>query len=208
MDLLAYRSGRHQQCDGHQPGDRHPRPCPCRFLTPAASGSGTLILDDQADISPVTGTITASTLTWGGAEVTYGGLASLTIDAGSGGNTINVQSTSQTTATTLVVGTGDTVTASAGAGPIDVSVPGDFGGSILGSAATFGSVQIDGSLTAAGVVKVGTLGTFTLGGAMAGLLRGFGAGTNANPTIGEVTVGGNFSGTISAVTGAAWGRDP
>jgi virginiamycin B lyase len=74
--------------------------------------ASSLVIDDRADTSPATWTITSTTVTrqvqgqspttW-----TYGGIANLEIDTGSGGSIVNVLSTS--TATTIHDGGTDTV---------------------------------------------------------------------------------------------------
>lgn len=78
-------------------------------LTITGTGSDTLNTDDSGDAGSSTGTLTNSTLTglnMGASGITYTGIANLNISLGSHGNTFYVQSTSQTTLTTLNAGTG------------------------------------------------------------------------------------------------------
>ena len=72
-------------------------------------GTDTLDVDDTASTNSKTGLLTSTALTglgMGAGGIAYGGLQTLTISLGSGGNTINVESTYSTTVTTLNVGAG------------------------------------------------------------------------------------------------------
>jgi hypothetical protein len=84
------------------------------------------------------------------------------------------------------------------------TVLGNFSGSLL--APTLGTaaqpvqqVQIGDSLTAPARIKVNYLDSLSVGADLAGTVLGYGNGGSQNqPTIGTVTVGGNFNGTITA----------
>ncbi len=78
-------------------------------LTITGTGNDTLNTDDSGDAGSSTGTLTSDTLnglTMGGSGIAYTGIANLNIYLGSHGNTFYVQSTSQTTLTTLNDGSG------------------------------------------------------------------------------------------------------
>jgi len=84
------------------------------------------------------------------------------------------------------------------------TIPGNFTGSLL--APTLGTaaqpiqqIQIGGSMMAGSKIKVSYLGSLAVGGDLAGIVNGYGnSGSQSQPAIGTVTVGGNFSGTITA----------
>src|SRR5580698_6220230 len=78
-------------------------------LAITGTGNDTLNTDDSGDAGISTGTLTSSTLNglgMGGSGITYTGIANLNIYLGSHGNTFFVQSTAQTTVTTLNTGAG------------------------------------------------------------------------------------------------------
>jgi hypothetical protein len=83
-------------------------------------------------------------------------------------------------------------------------VTGNLSGSLLAPALgtaeqPIQQIKVGGSVTASGKIKVGYLGTLTVGGDLAGTVDGYGnSGTQAQPTICTVTVGGNFTGTLTA----------
>jgi acrosin len=72
------------------------------------TGSGTdiLNLNDEGDASPATVLLTSTGFTGVGAGITYSGAAALNIKLGSGGNTLDVDSTPSGTATSINLGTG------------------------------------------------------------------------------------------------------
>jgi hypothetical protein len=85
------------------------------------------------------------------------------------------------------------------------SVGGNFGGQIdasaLGTATTpIQQVQIGGSVGAESTIKVNYLNTLSIGGDLAGMVKGFGnSGIQSQPTFGTVTVGGTIASTGSIV---------
>jgi hypothetical protein len=84
------------------------------------------------------------------------------------------------------------------------TVPGNFSGSLLasglGTATTpIQQIQIGGTMAAGAKIKVNYLSSLSVAGDLAGTVNGYGnSGSQSQPTIGPVTIGGNFSGTITA----------
>jgi hypothetical protein len=81
-------------------------------VTVTGAPGDALVVNDQGTAAAQTYTITGTTLTWaGGPTVTYGGVWSLTVNGGSGGNHFNVEGTDPSVAlgTTLNAGTGGDV---------------------------------------------------------------------------------------------------
>jgi hypothetical protein len=187
-------------------------------LIVTGSGSDTLNADDTGDTTTSqSGTLTATTLTglgmglsMGPSGITYSGLKALNINLGSGGNqfTINVSSGANLPATTTING-----------GPsksnndhLNATWAGDFNGTLNLLAFEFStinvtnnfngmmsdtlpgyvqSVTIGGSLTASGVLTVGSLDSMTIQGDLAGQLNVLG-------TLKTLTVHGGTPGTVVA----------
>jgi hypothetical protein len=84
------------------------------------------------------------------------------------------------------------------------NIPGNFSGSLfaqsLGTAAQpIDHVQIGGSMTAGAKLKVDYLSTLSVAGDLAGTVYGYGnSGSQSQPTINTITIGGNFTGNITA----------
>ncbi|OYV94976.1 MAG: hypothetical protein B7Z73_02600, partial [Planctomycetia bacterium 21-64-5] len=81
-------------------------------------GTTALTLDDSGDTTPQTVLVTSAQVSGfnGAATLTYSGASQLTIDGGSGGNTVNIQSTSSATVYHVNTGSGnDTVNVSSDA---------------------------------------------------------------------------------------------
>jgi hypothetical protein len=83
------------------------------------------------------------------------------------------------------------------------TVPGNFNGQLLASTlgtatAPISQIQIGGTVTAAAKIKLNYLSSLSLGGDLAGTVKGFGnSGSQSQPTIGTITVGGNIASTGS-----------
>jgi hypothetical protein len=83
------------------------------------------------------------------------------------------------------------------------SVPGNFSGQLLAptlgtAAAPVQQVQIGGAMTAGAKITVDYLDSLSAGGDLAGTVKGFGnSGSQSQPTVGTVTVGGNVTSTGS-----------
>src|SRR5204863_137757 len=92
------------------------------------SGSDAMNVDDTGSAGSKTGTLTSTALTglnMGGSGIIYGGLSSLNISLGSGGNTFTIASTNDGTVTTLNSGSAnDTVNVQANAGVTNVNAQG------------------------------------------------------------------------------------
>jgi hypothetical protein len=73
---------------------------------------GFLEIDDQADGAARTFTVKATKISWDGETLSYTELGGITINAGSGGNNFDVQSTDATAAVTIVGGGEDTLAGS------------------------------------------------------------------------------------------------
>ncbi len=97
-------------------------------LTIKGNGSDTLNADATGNTAAKTGTLTATTLTglsMGASGITYGGIANLNIDLGSGGNTFLISNTAANTSTFLNSGKGaDTVNVNATTGSTTVNTGG------------------------------------------------------------------------------------
>ena len=97
-------------------------------LTITGNNSDTLNADATGNTAAKTGTLTATTLTglsMGSSGITYGGIANLNINLGSGGNTFLISNTAAGTNTFLNSGTGaDTVNVNATTGPTIVNTGG------------------------------------------------------------------------------------
>jgi N-acetylneuraminic acid mutarotase len=87
---------------------------------------------------------------------------------------------------------------------VSMHILGDMSGSLLASTegtATnpIGPFTIDGSIDAGARIKVNYLSSLSVGGDLAGVVYGYGnSGSQSQPTIGPITIGGNFTGTITA----------
>ena len=90
------------------------------------SSAAIVAINDSADLTPATVTVTSSTVTGASpAPITYGGAGSLTVSLGAGGNTVGIASTFATTSTVINSGAGaDLVTLTADAGPTTVNSQG------------------------------------------------------------------------------------
>jgi len=120
----------------------------------------------------------------------------LTLDGGGGNNTF----------TGSFAGNYDQTLALGGFSSATLIVQGDFGGSFLAPAVGTSTkpmqqIQVSGSVTPSAKIKVNYLSVLSVGGDLAGTVKGFGdSGNQGRPTIGSVSVGGNFaaSGSITA----------
>jgi hypothetical protein len=153
-------------------------------------GNGLLDLEDASDVTAQSFTVTDTTVSWGGPTLSYAGLAGLTIEGGSGGNTFNIASTSATAAATFVGGSGgDTFRFADGA---------SLGGSIVGG----GNATLDYSAYTTSVVVDLQTGLATgVGGTVSGILAVVGgSGTPAGAGIYNLLIssGGN---TLTGGTG-------
>jgi hypothetical protein len=181
---------------------------PLEVSTGAESlGTGTVVVDDSGD--PNARQVTYQTTDFGPTELSglagptanptpvylnLGATASVSLLGGSGTNALTATFPGDFTQSWNVSGFASS----------SFSVPGNFGGSLfaqaLGTAAQpIQQIQIGGSMTAAAKVKVNDLSTLSVGGDLAGTVYGYGnSGSPSRPTIGTVTIGGSFSGTITA----------
>jgi streptogramin lyase len=132
-----------------------------------ASGGATMVVDDSADPTPRTFTLSPTTITGlSPAAITYSGVANLTVDGGYGGNLIGVTNTAAGTTTTLNSGNGvDTVYVRATTGPLTVNTQqsnigpgfGGFEAVIVGQPTALGFTLdgIQGALTVNRVARPG-----------------------------------------------------
>ena len=121
-------------------------------LTVTGAGSDTLIVDDSANSNTKDVTMTSTTLVGiTPRTITYTGVATLTVNLGTGGNFLVVSSTPANTSTTFNTGSGsDFVTIGSTTGPLALNPPGgnnaiDIGG-LFGStlASIMGAVNLNG----------------------------------------------------------------
>ncbi len=142
-------------------------------------GNGVLDVNDTANATGRTFTLTDTTLDWGGPTLTYTGLAGLTVEGGSGGNTFTIASTSATATATLVGGSGgDTFQFTDGA---------SLGGSIIGG----GAATLDYSAYSTSVVvNLQTSLATGVGGTVSGILAVTGgSGTPAGAGVYNLLIG-------------------
>jgi len=165
-------------------------------------GSDTLNVDDTGDMTPNTGTLTATTLAGLGmlGGITYGTLESVNIGLGSGDDTLNVQSIDATTPTTLNAGLGnDTVNIGSLAGTVNaigapLTVNGQGGSDTLNVDDTGDTEANTGTLTATTLTGLGMLRGITYG-TLESVNIALGSGgdsfTIASTHEGETTLNGN-----------------
>jgi hypothetical protein len=83
------------------------------------------------------------------------------------------------------------------------TVPGNFTGQLLAptlgtASAPVQQIQVGGAMAAGAKIKVDYLNSLSVGGDLAGTVKGFGnSGSQSQPTIGTITVGGNLASTGS-----------
>jgi streptogramin lyase len=94
----------------------------------------TLVVDDSADPTPTSVTLTPTTITGlAPAVIAYSGISNLTIDGGSGGNQVTIQNTAAGTSTTVNSGYGiDFVYVRGTTGPLSVNTQGSTGSAFTG----------------------------------------------------------------------------
>ena len=170
------------------------------------SGDDILNVDDTGSMANKSGTLTATSLTGlnlGAGGITYSGLATLTIILGSGNDTFTVAGAPAATATTIDGGLGTNTAIINVTGNLagqnltllnfvttSIAITGNFSG-ILNDQSAITTVTIGGSLTSSAVLNVGSLGTMTVGGDLAGLLQ-------VSGLLGTLTVTGGTPGKIIA----------
>jgi hypothetical protein len=118
----------------------------------------------------------------------------VSLKGGSGANSLTVSAPGDFTQNWTV----------AGFATSSFAVAGNLSGSIL--APTLGTatepvqqIQVGGSVTPSAKIQVEYLNSLSVGGDLAGTVKGYGnGGSPSQPTIGPITIGGNFSGSITA----------
>ncbi|MFI5455223.1 MAG: beta strand repeat-containing protein [Isosphaerales bacterium] len=180
-------------------------------LTIQGFGNDTTNVDDTGSTTAKTGTLTATSLTglnMGSAGITYAGLSVLNISLGSGGNTfnINVAANQNLPAITTINGGSsnqDSLTAFWGGdfnGTLNllgfessaITITNNLNGSLSETfPGTVQSITIGGSITASGVLTVGSLNSMTIQHDLAGQLI-------VQSTLTSLTVHGGTPGTVVA----------
>jgi hypothetical protein len=135
--------------------------------------------------------------------------ANVTLDAGSGADdvevtniggfslvTIDGQGNTSSSLNVAITGDFTDSLAVSGFASMNVQVGGNFSGELLASTeGTAGdpiaSISVTGTMASGGLIKVGFLGSFSVGGDMTGTLKGFGIDASV-PTIQSVTIGNDF----------------
>jgi hypothetical protein len=189
------------------------------FVLPVAGGSLQVDVGTGTDMLTVTGTsagdtiaLTDSTVTINGNLVTFSNLETLTVNTLDGADTVTMTSISSTTVTTVDVGLEADVDRFAGtvAGDfpgnltllhfeeVRLHVGGDFSGRwMVTGSGTIDDLALDGSLTATATVQAEDITNIQVMGNLAGTVTAFSLIPGVG-SIGTMTVGGNFTGTISA----------
>jgi hypothetical protein len=147
-------------------------------ITLDGGGNGLLDLNDAGNATAQTYTVTGTTVAWGGSTLTYAGLAALTIEGGSGGNTFNIATMSATNATLVGGSGGDTFRFADGAA---------LGGSIGGGGA--GTLDYS-AYTTSVVVNLQTGLATGVGGTVSGIVTVTGgSGTPAGAGVYNLLIG-------------------
>jgi hypothetical protein len=179
------------------------------IATVAPTQSATFILDDSGDLD-AKGNPNVETASYFNDGYTYGlsGLSPSRIycELGAGSN-LQILGSGNSMNSLTATFPGDfnqNWTVSGFSTSAGFTVPGNFSGSLLalglGTATTpIQQIQIGGTMAAGAKIKVNYLGSLSVAGDLAGMVNGYGnSGSQSQPTIGPVTIGGNFSGMITA----------
>jgi hypothetical protein len=166
-------------------------------ITIHGGGTSTLNVIDTANTLAATGTLTATTvsgLDLPGTTISYDGLLALNLKLGSGGNSLDVPSTSSTTSVTVAGGTNTFVvgnTLSNIAGTLTIA---GSGSDTLNVSDASDSTGLSGRLSGSQITGLGSAGIHYSGMSVLNLALGSGGGTLAIASTSAAT-------TISAVNG-------
>ena len=175
-----------------------------RLITLAADGSNTINVDDSGDSANNSGDMTSSAVTGlgMGSGVTFVSVNAVNVTLGPGNISFDAQGANSRTVITVSAGTGtNNAVLSFSAGfygdltlvnfaTATLNVVGNFSGQFYDAAAVT-AVTMAGSLTSNGLLEVGSIGTMTVGGNLAGMVV-------ASGLLGNLTVSGSTSGAIIA----------
>jgi hypothetical protein len=159
-------------------------------------GATALTVDDSGDATSHDATLGGNSLTGLGnnGTITVGTAWSVSLLGGPSTNSLTASAPGDFTQTWTVSGFATS----------SFTVPGNFSGELLAQALGTAAqpvqqIHIGGAMTTDAKIKVNYLSSLSVDGDLAGTVNGYGnSGSQGQPTIGAVTIGGDFCGTISA----------